>query len=395
MKIDKQLFGELQSLHHEMVSIRRHLHQYPELSFAEEKTPAFIADFHKQLRHEVRTGVGGRGVVAVLHGSKPGSVVALRADFDALPITEETDVPYKSNVPGVMHACGHDGHTASLLGLAKALNKLKGELAGTIVFIHQHAEEIVPGGAKAMIDDGCLDGVDYIFGTHLWATEPLGRIQTRSGNIMAASDKFEIEIIGRGGHGGYPHETTDGIVLASQIVMEFQQIVSRRINPLEPAVLSVGSFHGGESFNVIPDTVTLGGTVRAYSDSVRRQVEDEMRRILDGSCRSADASYRLNYETGYPAVVNHPRETARLIEIAGNVPAVTEVVSMEPRMASEDFAYYLTEVKGSYFFTGAKDPTITDPYPQHHPKFNIDERSLLIASSVLGAVALDFASGAS
>jgi amidohydrolase len=392
MDILKRLFAELEALYPEMISIRRYLHQYPELSFKEEKTPVFIADYHRQLDHEVREGVGGRGVVAVLRGSNTGRTVALRADFDALPITEEADVPYKSRVPGVMHACGHDGHTASLLGLAKAMHRLREELSGTIIFIHQHAEEIVPGGAKAMIEDGCLDGVDYIFGTHLWATEPLGRIQVRPGNIMAASDKFEIEIIGKGGHGGYPHETIDPIVLASEIVVLLQHIVSRRVNPLEPAVLSVGSFHGGESFNVIADTVTLGGTVRAYNDTIRKHIEEEMKRILEGVCRSSGASYRLRYEQGYPALVNHPDEAVRVSEIARTVPGVTEVVSLEPRMAAEDFAFYLQKVKGSYFFTGAQDPAKPNPYPQHHPKFNIDERALLIASSTLGAIAVDFAS---
>ena len=252
------LYKKLDEHYQEMVEIRRYLHQYPELSFQEEKTPAYIAEYHRKLGLEVRTGVGERGVVATLRGAKPGKTVALRADFDALPIKEENDIPYKSKVDGVMHACGHDGHTATLLVLAKVLHSMKDQLEGNVVFIHQHAEELAPGGAIAMIEDGCLEGVDVIFGTHLWATAPVGEIQTRSGPLMAAADRFDIEIQGKGGHGAMPHLTRDAIVIGSQLVTNLQQIVSRRVDPIESAVISVGNFVSDNAFNVIADRAKLG-----------------------------------------------------------------------------------------------------------------------------------------
>jgi amidohydrolase len=260
------LFGKLDNLYDEMVDIRRYLHQHPELSFQEVNTAAYVKSYYEKLGIEVRGNVGGNGVVAKIHGGKPGKTVALRADFDALPIQDEKNVPYKSQVPGVMHACGHDGHTAALLVLAKVLNEMKGSLPGTYVMIHQHAEEYAPGGAIAMIEDGCLEGVDVIFGTHLWATEPAGTIQYRIGPIMAAADRFEVTIQGKGGHGAQPHKTNDAIVAASQLVINLQQIVSRRVNPIDPAVISVGSFVAENAFNVIADKAKLIGTVRTFSE---------------------------------------------------------------------------------------------------------------------------------
>lgn len=380
----------IESLFEEIVQIRRHLHENPELSFQEVNTPAFIAEYHRKLGHEVRTNVGSRGVVATLKGKKPGKTVALRADFDALPIQDEKDVPYKSKVPGVMHACGHDGHTAALLGLAKVLNRLQDELAGTIVFIHQHAEESAPGGAIEMIRDGCLDGVDYIFGTHLWSTEPLGKIQYRPGPVMAAADRFEITIHGHGGHGAMPHTTKDAIVIASQLVINLQQLVSRRVNPLKSAVLSIGHFEAINAFNIIADTAKLLGTVRTFDEDLRKHMETEIKRIVDGTCMAHDVTATYEYFRGYPPVVNHEEETLAVAEIAKNVPGVTEVELMEPHMGGEDFAYYLQKVKGAFFFTGAKNPNWEIAYPHHHPKFDIDERALLIAAKTLGYVALTY-----
>lgn len=386
----EKLFTALENNFNEMVSIRRHLHQHPELSFEEVETPKYIAAFHRNLGHEVKEGVGGRGVVAILKGAKKGKTVALRADFDALPIQDEKAVPYKSTVPGVMHACGHDGHTASLLGLAKALNGLKDELNGTIVFIHQHAEEIAPGGAIAMIEDGCLDGVDFIFGTHLWATEPLGKIQYKSGPVMAAADRFEITIQGQGGHGAKPNETKDAIVVGSQIVLALQQIVSRRISPMDSAVISVGSFEAKNAFNVIADTAKIIGTARSFEENVRVKLEQEMKRIVDGICLASDVEAQFSYKRGYPALVNHHDESLEVARLAIDIPNVTEVEDMTPQMGGEDFAYYLQHVKGAFFFTGAKNPNWEKAYPHHHPKFDIDENALLISAKLLGNLALHY-----
>ncbi|MBH0162400.1 MULTISPECIES: M20 family metallopeptidase [Fictibacillus] len=386
----EQLFSRLANYQDEMVEIRRHLHQNPELSFEEVETPAFIASYHEKLGLDVRTGVGGRGVVATLKGGKPGKTVALRADFDALPIQEENESPYKSKVPGVMHACGHDGHTASLLVLAKVLVELKNEVEGTIVFIHQHAEELAPGGAIAMIEDGCLDGVDVIYGTHLWATMPTGTIGYRTGPVMAAADSFTIKVQGKGGHGAQPHKTKDSIVIGAQLVSNLQQIVSRRVNPLDAAVVSVGAFEAKNAFNVIADTAKLTGTVRTFKEDVRVAIEQEIDRIAKGTCIASDASYEYVFKRGYPAVVNHKGDTEFIVDVARKVPGVMELEEIEPQMGGEDYSYYLERVPGTFFFTGALDEAWEEVYPHHHPKFKINEDALLIAANLLGAATLTY-----
>ncbi|GGA78925.1 hypothetical protein GCM10008025_22980 [Ornithinibacillus halotolerans] len=257
----ENLFTRLQEIFPELVEIRRDLHMYPELSHEEVRTPNKIAEYLNNLGIEVQTGVGGRGVVGTLIGGKPGRTIALRADFDALPIHEETDVPYKSQVPGVMHACGHDIHTATLLGVAKVLSEVREEIPGTIKFIHQFAEEATPGGAKPMIEDGCLDGVDVIYGAHVWSTDELGKVGIKEGYASSAQDDFNIVIHGKGGHGSQPHLTVDPLVTGSQLVVNLQQIVSRRVDPLQAAAVTVGSFVSGEANNVIPDSAVIKGTV--------------------------------------------------------------------------------------------------------------------------------------
>lgn len=390
MEQASRLFALLDAIYPEMVQLRRYFHQYPELSFQEVETPKYIAAFHTKLGHEVQTNVGERGVVAKLKGGKPGKTIALRADFDALPIQEERDVPYRSKVPGVMHACGHDGHTAQLLGLAKALNEMKEDLHGTVVFIHQHAEEVPPGGAIDMIKDGCLDGVDAIFGAHLWATDPFGVIATKPGPLMAAADKFEIEIQGQGGHGANPHTTKDAIVIGSQLVLNLQQIISRRINPQDPAVISVGSFEALNAFNVIADRAKLTGTVRTFNETTRAFIEKEIDRIARGTCFQADAMYKYTYSRGYPTLINDEKMAEYIMNVAEQVPGVTDVQLAEPHMGAEDFSYYLQHVPGAFFFVGAADPEWEIAYPHHHPKFSFDERAMLVAAKVLGAAVLNY-----
>ncbi|MEH7110085.1 M20 family metallopeptidase [Bacillus sp. JJ1764] len=383
-----KLFVKLENYYEEMISIRRYLHQHPELSFKEYDTAKFIQGYYEKLGIEVKGNVGGNGVIARINGNKPGKTVALRADFDALPIQDEKDVPYKSLFPGVMHACGHDGHTATLLVLAKSLYELKDDLEGNYVFIHQHAEEYAPGGAKPMIEDGCLDGVDVIFGTHLWASEPVGTIQYRVGPIMAAADRFEIEVQGKGGHGAQPHKTKDAIVTASQIVLNLQQIVSRKVNPVDSAVVSVGSFTAQNAFNVIADKAKLIGTVRTFNGELRDFIEAEMERIIHGTCYISNCSYKFDFVRGYPAVVNHERETEFLISCAQEVPEVSVIEETEPQMGGEDFAYYLEKIPGTFFYTGARPSGEDTGYPHHHPKFDIDERAMLIAAKTLGTAAV-------
>jgi len=388
--MEEQLYQTLTDHYQEMVEIRRHLHQYPEISFEEVETPNYIARYHQELGLPVKTGVGGRGVIATLKGGKPGPTIALRADFDALPIQDQKDVPYKSKNDGAMHGCGHDGHTATLLVLAKALAEQTDNLKGTIVFIHQHAEEHAPGGAEPMIADGCLEGVDVIFGTHLWAVDPLWTIQQRSGPFMAATDHFYIDIEGMSGHGAAPHTGKDAIVIGSQMVNTIQTLVSRRVDPLESAVVSIGSFVAENPYNVIAGTASLVGTVRTFKEDVRTQIEQELETIVTGTAKTMGAKAELNYERGYAPVINDEETNDYLTSIAATVPGVERVDTREPIMAGEDFSAYLKEKKGTFFFTGAAFPDREENYPHHHPKFDFDERAMLIAAKTLGKAVLAY-----
>jgi amidohydrolase len=384
------LWSLLDKHYSEMIEIRRYLHMHPELSFNEIETANYIVNYYKHLGVDVRENVGGNGVVATIKGDLPGPTVALRADFDALPIQDEKEVEYKSTVPGVMHACGHDGHTAALLVLAKVLYNNRQHINGNIVLLHQHAEEYAPGGALPMINDGCLEGVDVIFGTHLWSTVPVGTIQYRVGPIMAAADRFQLTIHGKGGHGAQPHKSKDAILIGSQVVTNLQQIVSRKVDPIHSAVVSIGSFVAENAFNVIADTAKLIGTVRTFDDHVRTQIEQEIDQIVKGTCLMNNAQYDYNYFRGYPAVVNHEVETKFLKEIAEQVPGVNHVEESPLDMTGEDFSYYLQHVKGTFFFTGAKPANEEHAYPHHHPKFDIDEKAILIAAKTLCKAAIQY-----
>ena len=389
MTVDS-LMKELDDLYPEMVELRRHFHQYPELSHQEVETPLTIANYLKNLGIEVRTNVGGQGVVGVIRGERPGRTAALRADFDALPIQDQKDVPYRSTVPGVMHACGHDAHTSALLIAAKALSRHRQHLKGNIVLIHQFGEEVTPGGAKPMIEDGCRGGVDASFGTHIWAPMPLGQVGIKPGAIMAAADKFTITITGRGGHGGAPHLTADALLTGASVVSHLQQIVSRRIDPTEAAVISIGTFHSGQAFNVIGEEAVIEGTVRTFSKQVQETVITEMERVIKGVCDSNGASFKFDYEKGYPPVINHEKETGIVRECAKEIVGEEAVIELAPNMIGEDFSYYLERVPGSFFFTGAGNQTTEAVYPHHHPKFDIDERAMLNAAKILVSSALEF-----
>ncbi|KIL22185.1 hypothetical protein B4134_1092 [Bacillus safensis] len=388
--LQKSINERLDEHYEEMVEIRRHLHMNPELSFQEEETAAFIASYYDTLQIPTRTKVGGHGVLAFIEGASPGPTIALRADFDALPIHDEKDVPYKSTKPGVMHACGHDGHTATLLVLAKILHTHRDQLKGKIVLIHQHAEEYAPGGAKPMIEDGCLDGVDVIFGTHLWSSEPCGTILYKSGNFMAAADRFSIQVQGKGGHGAQPHLTKDAVLIGSQIVANLQQVVARKVNPIDSAVVSVGGFVAENAFNVIADSAVLTGTARSFEESARHIIEREIEQVVKGVCQMHDAAYTYEYVRGYPAVKNHPKPTEYIAGIANQTEGVTEVKEAETQMGGEDFAYYLQHVPGTFFYTGAMPENSQDVYPHHHPKFDINEKAMPIAAKVLANAVLSY-----
>lgn len=382
--MNQHLLEKIDAHFDEMVAIRRHLHMHPELSFQEKETANYIIQFYKNLGVPVEANVSGYGLIARIKGSKPGKTIALRADFDALPIQDEKNVPYKSTVANVMHACGHDGHTATLLIIGKLLWEMRSELAGEYVLIHQHAEEVDPGGAIGMVQAGALNGVDVIFGTHLSSNYPTGMIGYRVGPTMAAVDSFELKIQGQGGHGAHPDQTKDAIVIGSQLVMNLQQLVARRIAPTESAVLSVGSFVASNADNIIADTAYLNGTIRTFNMDVRETMEREFKRIIQGTEITHDCTIELDYRHGYPALVNHEKETLFVRHIAQDICDVAEV---EVTMGAEDFAYYLEEKPGTFFFTGARPAEYA---PHHHPKFDIDEKGMLIAAKVLLTAALDY-----
>ncbi|WJQ80201.1 M20 metallopeptidase family protein [Brevibacillus brevis] len=391
MALQEQLKELLKEMEPQIISWRRHLHQHPELSFQEEKTPALIAEILRGLHFdEVRTGVGGRGVMGVLRGGRPGKVVALRADFDALPIQDQKDVPYKSTVPGVMHACGHDAHTSQLLGLASVLAAHREQFAGEIRFVFQHAEEENPGGAIQMVQDGAVESVDAIFGVHLWSMFPVGKVFISAGPLMANTDDFSIAIKGKGGHGAVPEETVDSIVIGSQIVGHLQTIASRNVSPLESVVVTVGTFHGGDSTNIIADSCRLTGTVRSFLPDVRDRAEQRLTEIAEGTAVMMGGSATVVYERGYPAVINHEKETAIAREAAIAAFGAGRVESMKPLMGGEDFSYYLEKVPGAYLFVGAGNPEKLATYPHHHPRFDIDEDAMLIAGELLGRTALHY-----
>lgn len=361
----------------EVVSWRRYMHQHPELSFKETKTAQYIKEKLLSFGISVKTNIGGHGLIGILEGNHPGKTIALRADFDALPINDEKEVPYKSQNPGVMHACGHDGHTAALMGTAKALSQFREQIKGKIIFIFQPAEETPPGGAKFMIEDGVLEGVDYVFGAHLGSQIPLGKIAVGAGYQMAAVDKFTIHINGKGGHGARPHETIDSIVIASDIVSSLQKIVSRSVNPFQSAVVTIGVFQAGSAFNVIAGKATLEGTVRTFDGGIRKQVESQINSIVAGITSAFGAAYSIDYLNGYPSLYNHPEETETVRALLTEEFSEENIVEMEPTMGAEDFSYYLLERPGTYFRVGSQNKDEATHYSHHHPKFDIDERALI------------------
>lgn len=372
------IYSDLDNSFEQIKNWRRYLHQHPELSFQEIQTAEFIAETLKSFGLEVRTQVGGNGVIGILQGEKEGKTIALRADFDALPILDEKDVVFKSLNPGVMHACGHDGHTSALLGVAQTLNKFRHNINGKILFVFQHAEELPPGGAQAMVAEGILDEVDYVFAAHLATELPLGKIAVGEGYKMAAVDKFAITIQGKGGHGAKPEESIDSIVIGSEIVSSLQKIVSRRISPLQSAVVTIGVFQAGTAFNIIADSCKLEGTVRTFNRQVRDQVESEINAIVNGITSGFHATSKIDYLRGYPALYNHKVESETVREILSETFSNDAVIELETSMGAEDFSYFLQEKPGTYFKVGARTDEEYTQFPHHHPRFDFDERALLM-----------------
>ncbi|EIM8287659.1 amidohydrolase [Listeria monocytogenes] len=388
-----KLMNMLQERKDEITQIRRHLHEHPELSFHEAETAKFIQDFYKGKDVEVATEVGnGHAVIVTIKGGKPGKTIALRADFDALPIEEQTDLPFKSKKPGVMHACGHDGHTAYLLVLADCLIQLKENIPGTIKIVHQHAEETPPGGAKSVVESGILDDVDQIFGIHVFPFGESGQVYYHSGYAMAGRTYFKLKIQGVGGHGSSPHMANDAIVAGAYFVTAIQTVVSRRLNPFDTGVITIGSFDGKGSFNVIKDAVELEGDVRYMNTENRDKMDAEIHRIVAGIEAMFGVTVELTYTNDYPPLYNDPAVTEQVVASLqkGVGEYLTGISEYDMLSGSEDFAYYLQKIPGVFFYIGAKPKNTSNAYFNHHPKFDIDEDALLVAAKSVADVVLDY-----
>ena len=370
----------IRALQPQLVEWRRQIHQKPELGFQEKITAEFIAEKLQSWGIAHQTGIAETGIVAIIKGEKSGhgKVLAIRADMDALPIQEENEVPYCSQHDGVMHACGHDGHTAIALGTAYYLNQHRQDFSGTVKIIFQPAEE-GPGGAKPMIAAGVLKNpdVDAIIGLHLWNNLPLGTVGVRPGALMAAVEVFHCTIFGKGGHGAIPHQTVDSIVVAAQIVNALQTIVSRNVNPIDSAVVTVGEFHAGTAVNVIADTAKMGGTVRYFNPDLEGFFKARIQQIIAGICQSYGANYDLDYIHYYPPVINDAGIAELVRSVAEEV--IETPIGVVPEcqtMGGEDMSFFLQEVPGCYFFLGAANAEKKLDYPHHHPRFDFDETAL-------------------
>jgi amidohydrolase len=319
----------------------------------------------------------------------------MRADMDALPITELNEVEYVSRNPGVMHACGHDGHTSMLLGAATVLSRLRERLHGEVRFIFQHAEEVFPGGAQEMVDAGVMDGVDIVIGAHLWLPMPYGKVGVHAGALMASPDVFRLVIRGAGGHAALPHETVDSIAIAAQVVTNLQHIVARNVDPLDNAVVSVTRFIAGTADNVIPGTAELTGTVRTFGSPWRDRIQELMMRIVRGVTEAHGAAFELTFQRSYRPVVNDAKASDFMRRVVVDALGEDALVEARPCMGGEDFSAFQTRAPGSFFFIGARNEERGIVHPHHHERFDIDERALESGVAIFVAAGLDFLSGAS
>ena len=380
----KQLVNE----HKDLISnTRRDLHRIPETAYTEKKTSAYVAEYLNSEGLEVQTGIAQYGVVGLMATGRPGPTLMIRADMDALPITEETGLPFASTHEGAMHACGHDAHMAIVLGTVTVLNKIKDKLKGNIKFLFQPAEE-GPGGAKPMIDEGVMENpkVDYSLGCHVWPEIPEGTIGVKAGPILAAMDRFDIKIVGRGGQGAMPHLCSDALEVGTQVINALQRIVSRHMNPLKPTVVTVGSFQAGSTFNVIPGQAQMSGTTRTFDTDIWNSWEERMDKIVRGVCESMGAEYELKYIRGYPTTINDESMTELIYRCAEKVAGKEGVVEPERSLGGEDMAFYLERSKGCFFALGVGREGCA---PIHNPKFDFNENVLVLAVETYCRAALE------
>ena len=374
-----------ESFAEKIVALRRDIHREPELGFDTEKTAEKVLAALDGLPLDIETGVAQNGIVATLRGEGEGPTVGLRADMDALPIEEETDLPFASEIEGKMHACGHDGHTSMLAGAAYALSGMRDRLNGTVKFVFQPAEE-GGGGGKVMVDEGVADDVSSIFALHLWPGLPFGEVATKAGPIMAAADAFEMEIRGSGGHGAMPHLAADAVVIAAQVVTALQTVVSREVDPVEPAVLTVGEIGAGTAFNIIPEKARLGGTVRTLNQDLRERMPGRMEDVARGVAKGMRGDAYLDYTFSYPVTVNDEGAVGHALGVAEDLFGAESVRELpNPSMTSEDFAYFLEKVPGAFIWLGVGE----DVSGLHTPQFAFDEEILPRGSALLAALALE------
>ncbi len=371
-----------------IIDMRREFHMHPEPSWKEVETSGRVKRELDRMGISYRS-VADPGLVATIEGAKAGKTIALRADMDALEVTEANETDYKSQNEGISHACGHDAHMAMLLGAAQVLNDMKNELQGTVKLIFQPAEELV-SGAETVIREGGLDGVDSIFGIHIFGLLPIGLICAQEGARLSSADHFEITVKGQGGHGGMPQQGVDAVVAASAVVMNLQSIVSREIDPVDPAVVSVGMFHAGTRNNVIADTARLEGTVRLFNSEIGKQMPGIIERIAKSTAQAYRADAELTYTVGVPPTVNDPTCTKRAVETIRKIAGETALFEAPQATGAEDFAFYAEKVPGVFVILGAGNEKKGAVYPQHHEKFTIDEDALEIGTALHVQYALDF-----
>lgn len=370
-----------------IIGVRRELHQIPEPAYTEHKTSLAVAQHLRTEKLKVRCGIAKFGVAGLMDTGNPGPVLMIRADMDALPLVEQTGLPFASKHDGAMHACGHDAHMAMVIGAARCLNEIKDHLKGSVKFIFQPAEE-GPGGAKPMIDEGAMENprVDYAVGCHLWPGSPEGTIGVKAGPIMAAMNRFDIRILGSGGHGAMPHLCVDALEVGTQVVNALQRIVSRQMDPMKPCVVTVGAFHAGKAFNIVPEEAELCGTTRTFDLAIWRSLEERIRKIVQGVCDSMGARFELSFEFGYPPTINDPFMADVVRRCAQQVVGPGNVLEPEPTMGGEDMAYYLQRAKGCFFFLGVGRP---ESAPLHHARFDFNEEVLLLGVETYCRIALD------
>jgi len=394
MSASDHLKSDIDELVPDMVALRRDLHEHPELAFEEVRTSGIVAQRLYNLGLEVQTGVAQTGVVGLLRGgeSSPGAkTIAIRADMDALPIHEVNEIDYRSTVEGKMHACGHDGHTAIALAVAALLSKRQAELTGDVKFLFQPAEE-GRGGAKQMVKEGVMEGVDGVIGLHLMSTSASGRVGVRAGPVFASVDGFVLRVKGKGGHAAMPQSAVDPIVISAYLITALQTLLSREISPFSPAVITIGTIQAGSAFNIIPETVEMQGTMRAFSQQDREQLLRRMSELATGIASAMGGSCEVQAFNGPGACVNDASMTHLVHEAAvasvgeGNVESSEEVMTT----SSDDMAYFLKAVPGCYFIVGAHNEEKGATYPHHHPRFNIDEDAMPIAVEVLARAAMNF-----